>query len=170
MSAHLEALLADITTLDVDVIVNAANVSLHGGGGVSGAIHSAAGPELLQECLALAPCPIGEARLTQGHNLPAKYIIHTVGPIWRADAPHQAELLASCYRNALALADSVRAKSIAFPAISTGIYGYPAREAAEIAFSTIVKLDSFTIERVIFCCFSEDDYTLYHTLLRRHAV
>ncbi len=161
---------ADITTLKVDAIVNAANSSLLGGGGVDGAIHRAAGPELLQECRLLGGCKVGEAKLTKGYRLPAKFVIHTVGPVWHGGTQGEPELLASCYRNSLQLAADNGAHSIAFPCISTGVYGYPVELAARVAVasvnSALPALDS--IREVIFCCFSVHDFTVYQRLVDAH--
>ncbi|HEY0181612.1 MAG TPA: O-acetyl-ADP-ribose deacetylase [Rhodopila sp.] len=149
---------ADITTLKVDAIVNAANQSLLGGGGVDGAIHRAAGPELLRECQTLGGCPTGEARITRGYRLPARYVIHAVGPRYRDGKHGEADLLAACYRNSLALAVAHEVKTIAFPAISCGIYGYPIPQAARIAVETVgdCLAANETIEQVIFACFGSD--------------
>ena len=165
MAVALTALRADITTLAVDAIVNAANESLLGGGGVDGAIHRAAGPELLAECRALGGCPTGEARITRGYRLPARHVIHTVGPIWRGGARGEADLLASCYRRSLELAAEHGVATIAFPCISTGVYGYPADEAARIAVGTVRDLVTQSFREVVFCCFSESDRALYAALL-----
>lgn len=165
--SNLRAIQANITTLKVDAIVNAANSSLLGGGGVDGAIHRAAGPELLHECRLLGGCKTGDAKLTRGHNLPASYIIHTVGPVWDGGARGEADLLASCYRSSLALADKHGLASIAFPSISTGIFGFPFRPAAEIAITTARAFlqSPTTLREILFCCFSASDLEVYQQLL-----
>src|SRR2546421_995395 len=157
-SAVCDILVADITTLSVDAIVNAANRSLLGGGGVDGAIHRAAGPELLMECRTLGGCDTGSAKITRGYRLPAKHVIHAVGPVWRGGGSNEDELLASCYRTALDLAAANQLTSIAFPAISTGIYGFPVDRAARIAVGTVASELSAaprSLSRVVFCCFLE---------------
>lgn len=168
MSTTLHALQADITTLSVDAIVNAANSTLLGGGGVDGAIHRAAGPQLLAECRTLRGCPTGQARMTGGYRLPAPHVIHTVGPVWHGGQQGEATLLADCYRNSLALAAEHALSSIAFPCISTGIYGYPAHAAARIAVQTVRACVTRmpALRDVIFCCFSQDDLALYQAELR----
>lgn len=162
----------DITTLDCECIVNAANKSLLGGGGVDGAIHRAAGPELLKECRTLGGCETGEAKITKGYKLPAEWIIHTVGPVYCGKGK-DAELLANCYRNSLELAKSYNVHSIAFPAISTGVYGYPLDEATEVAITTVKKwLDEnqgYFIE-VIFCCFSKQAYDIYQSYAAENKI
>ena len=161
--SRLTVIEADITTLAVDVIVNAANSSLLGGGGVDGAIHRAAGPELLAECRTLGGCETGQAKITKGYNLPARFVIHTVGPVWHGGGHGEAELLASCYRNSIQLAAANDCKTIAFPAISTGVYGYPAEEAAEIAVRTVADAlaEHPTVEEVTFCCFNSRSAELH---------
>ena len=165
MTAILRAVQGDITRLKIDAIVNAANASLLGGGGVDGAIHRAAGPELLAECRTLGGCATGEAKLTRAYRLPARNVIHTVGPVWQGGTQGEAERLAACYRNALRLAVEHGCASIAFPCISTGVYGYPFELAADLAIATVraTLADCPGICEVVFCCFSRsdfDDYTL----------
>lgn len=155
---------ADITALSVDAIVNAANTGLRGGGGVDGAIHRAAGPQLLEYCRTLGGCPTGEARITPGFRLPARWIIHTAGPVWGGGGRGEPQLLESCYRNALTLALENGARTIAFPAISTGIYGYPKRQAAAVALRVMREYESRFAEIVV-CCFSAEDENIYRDLL-----
>lgn len=159
----------DITKLDVDAVVNAANKSLLGGGGVDGAIHDAAGPELLKETRKLGGCEPGEAKMTGGYQMPVKYIIHTVGPVWRGGKHHEAEILRDCYLNSLHLADQNGVKTIAFPAISTGAYNYPKEEAARIAVGTVSKyLRSSKIQRVIFAITDPENAQIYEDLIASH--
>ncbi|MBM3395908.1 MAG: O-acetyl-ADP-ribose deacetylase [Betaproteobacteria bacterium] len=166
-AAEIRAVQGSIVTLAVDAIVNAANTSLLGGGGVDGAIHAAAGSQLLAACRPLGGCPTGEARITPGFRLPARNVIHTVGPVWQGGDHGEAALLASCYKASLALAHAHGLTSIAFPAISTGVYGFPKAPAARIAFSTMrAELDNYpTIRTVLSSCYSEDDFDLYRQLL-----
>jgi O-acetyl-ADP-ribose deacetylase (regulator of RNase III) len=165
----IDAIQGDITTLAVDAIVNAANESMLGGGGVDGAIHDAAGPLLLDECRVVGPCPTGEARLTRGYLLPAKYVIHTVGPIWRGGGHREAELLANCYRHSLSVAIRHQIKTIAFPAISTGAYGYPLADAAHIAVQETARFLGCQgeIDRVSFCCFDRETFAIYSREIAR---
>ena len=162
-SARLEVIVADITSLSVDAIVNAANTSLLGGGGVDGAIHGAAGPELLAECHTLQGCATGDAKITRGYRLPARHVIHAVGPVWNGGNRGEDEALASCYRRAIELCQTHGVASIAFPAISTGVYRFPADRAARIAVSTTVDALAAApaVRRVIFCCFSNGSAALH---------
>lgn len=169
MRATLEALQVNIVTLDVDAIVNAANTTLLGGGGVDGAIHRAAGPQLLEECRRLRGCRTGEAKITRGYRLPARHVIHTVGPVWHGGNQNEAQLLASCYRASLALATAHHLRSIAFPAISCGVYGYPAAEAVAIAVRVCNDHKTAGLERIVFACFDAGMLALYAGALADHA-
>lgn len=164
---RIEIVEGDITRQKVDAIVNAANTSLLGGGGVDGAIHRAAGPELLEECRKLKGCPTGEAKITAGYNLAAKWVIHTVGPVWHGGKTREDELLANCYKNSFALAEKNNIKTIAFPAISTGVYRFPLERATRIAMAQTKKFLSknTNLEKVIFVCFSRNDYEVYQKTL-----
>jgi O-acetyl-ADP-ribose deacetylase len=163
---QVEAVRADITTLGVDAIVNAAKTSLMGGGGVDGAIHRAAGPELLEECRTLGGCATGDAKATSGYRLPARWVIHTVGPVWRGGGEGEAQQLASCYRTCLEIADEIGARSVAFPAISTGVYGFPRPEAAAIAVDTLRSTET-SVERVLLVAFDDETLALYRRRLER---
>ncbi|MGD2031576.1 MAG: O-acetyl-ADP-ribose deacetylase [Gammaproteobacteria bacterium] len=160
---------ADITTLEVDAVVNAANRSLLGGGGVDGAIHRAAGPGLLEACQRLGGCEVGDAKCTPAFDLPARWIIHTVGPVWRGGTEGEAERLAACYRRSMELAEEVGAASIAFPAISCGAYGYPMEQAAEIAIDRIVEWQRRTPGEVWFCCFGPSALAIYRAVIARRT-
>lgn len=166
--SKIELIQDDITKLEVDAIVNAANKSLLGGGGVDGAIHRAAGKELLEECKTLNGCETGEAKITKGYHLPAKFVIHTVGPVWHGGQNKESELLANCYKNSLNLALKNNIKTIAFPNISTGVYGFPKDKAAETAIKTVTDFLGHTnqIEKVYFVCFDNENYSLYQELLK----
>jgi O-acetyl-ADP-ribose deacetylase (regulator of RNase III) len=165
--SHIEAVRGDITKQTVDAIVNAANTTLLGGGGVDGAVHRAAGPELLAECRGLGGCPTGEARITKGYHLPARFVIHTVGPVWAGGTSGEPELLRRCYSSAMQLAADHGVRSIAFPAISTGAYGYPIESAARIAVTTVRDALSHptSVEVVRFACFGDRDWSVYLELL-----
>lgn len=168
MKSKITIIKRDITKVKADAIVNAANKTLLGGGGVDGAIHRAAGPKLLEECKKLGGCETGEAKITKGYNLPAKYVIHTVGPIWQGGHKGEEEKLASCYRNSLKLAVKNNIKSIAFPSISTGAYGYPIEKAAPIALREVKEFlkKNDSIKEVIFVLFSGEDFQIYQNLVR----
>ena len=164
---RIELIEGDITKLDVDAIVNAANSSLLGGGGVDGAIHYAAGPQLVEECAKLGGCPTGEAKLTKGYRLPARHVIHTVGPIWRGGSNGEPEKLANCYRNSMQIAADNGFATIAFPAISTGVYGYPLQEAAQIAINQVIEClnEMPSIKKVIFVLFGRKNFDIYTDIL-----
>ena len=165
----IELILGDITKQSVDAIVNAANTTLLGGGGVDGAIHRAAGPELLEECRRIRGCPTGEARITKAYRLPAKHVIHTVGPVWRGGKPNEEELLRNCYRNSMKLADENGVKTIAFPSISIGAYGFPIERAAPIALQVVHEnLQTLkSLDKVTFVCFSQSDYDVYEKSMKQ---
>jgi O-acetyl-ADP-ribose deacetylase (regulator of RNase III) len=170
-TSQIELLQTDITKLDIDAIVNAANTSLLGGGGVDGAIHRAAGPELVAECRTLNGCRTGEAKITKGYNLPAKHVIHTVGPVWRGGNNNEPQLLANCYKNSLKLGIENNCKSIAFPNISTGIYGFPKDKAARIATAEVKNfmVSNRSVEKVMFICFDQENYEIYERLLAKDS-
>ena len=168
-ATKLQVIVADITTLSIDAIVNAANSALSGGGGVDGAIHRAAGPELLAECRALGRCETGDAKITKGYRLPARHVIHAVGPVWYGGHRGEDELLASCYRRAIELCEATALSSVAFPAVSTGVYRFPPERAARIAVGTTVDAlrGSPAVSRVIFCCFSPESARLHEQAMTR---
>jgi len=164
----IELVMGDITQMDVDAIVNAANETLLGGGGVDGAIHRAAGPQLLDECRAIGGCPTGEARITKGYNLKARYVIHTVGPVWRGGQHGETQLLRGAYLSSLKLAQQYGLKSVAFPNISTGVYHFPKQSAAQIAIRAVKEFTAQNLlpERIVFVCFDEENYSIYNKLLK----
>ena len=172
ISSRIEIIQGDITKLSVDAIVNAANERLRAGSGVCGAIHDAAGPELEKECLTLGGCKTGEAKITKGYNLPAKWVVQAVGPVWHGGNKGEDELLAGCYRNSLALAEKHNIKTIAFPSISTGIFGFPIERAVKIAIGEVKGFlsENTSIEKVIFVCFSKEDYNYYREGLNNITV
>lgn len=161
----IQLLQTDITQLQVDAIVNAANTTLLGGGGVDGAIHRAAGPELLEECRTLNGCETGKAKITKGYRLPAKFVIHTVGPVWYGGNRSEEDLLSDCYSNSLQLAEEYNLKSVAFPNISTGVYRFPKERAAEIAVNTVKNFFARSVQEVIFVCFDDENYEIYKRLI-----
>jgi O-acetyl-ADP-ribose deacetylase len=169
MKAQIELVLGDITELDVDALVNAANNTLLGGGGVDGAIHRKAGKELLAECRPLNGCETGQAKITKGYNLKARHVIHTVGPVWHGGEKNEAQLLASAYHESLKLAETNGLKSVAFPCISTGVYHFPDEQAAVIALNTIESFDFQSVEKIILCCFLQKDFDIYHKLLNPNS-
>ena len=172
MPTAIRAIRGDITTLAVDAVVNAANSTLLGGGGVDGAIHNAAGPELLQECRRLGGCPTGEARLTRGYRLPARWIIHTVGPVWKGGTRGEPELLSACYESSLRLAADKQLRTIAFPAISTGVYAYPLKLATEVAVASVrgFLAEYSDFEEIVFCCYSGEHIATYKRELGQRGV
>ncbi len=171
MQSRISIIEGDITEQKVDAIVNAANTSLLGGGGVDGAIHRAAGPKLLEECRTLNGCETGEAKITKGYNLPARWVIHTVGPVWRGGSSREDELLAKCYTNSLVLAEKHRIETIAFPSISTGVYGFPIERASRIALKTVASYLSTANfpTRIFIVCFSHNDFQIYSDSLKELA-